>query len=164
MNLKPIPNYEGLYSFDFNTNQVYSHYYKRYMKPALNSAGYYNIGLCKNGKVKKVGFHILIHQMYNGEIPDNIQIDHIDNDKSNNNIENLRLATQSQNNMNRITPKSNLSTRYKNIEKTKFNTYRVRIKKNKKIVYSKTFKTLEEAILNRDLNLKIIHGDFYNLG
>ena len=32
------------------------------------------------------------------------------------------------------------------------------------MVYNKSFKTLEEAILNRDVNLVLIHGAFHNLG
>ena len=31
MNLKEIPDYEGLYSFDLNNNQVYGHK-RKYMK------------------------------------------------------------------------------------------------------------------------------------
>jgi len=93
-----------------------------------------------------------------------MQVDHIDNNKQNNNIENLRLVTNQQNQWNRKTSKTNLSTGHKCITKTKWNTYKVVISKNKKTVYRKTFKTLEEAILNRDIQLKIHHGEFYNLG
>jgi hypothetical protein len=39
--------------------------------------------------------------MHYGEIPDGIQIDHINNVVGDNRIENLRLATSKQNNMNR---------------------------------------------------------------
>ena len=88
----------------------------------------------------------------------------MDNNRQNNNIENLRLATISQNSHNRKVRKNNLSTGYKNIYKTKCNTYRVMIRKNNKVVYDNCFKTLEDAILNRDLNLKIHHGEFHNLG
>ena len=31
MDLKPIKDYEGLYSFDLNTNQVYSYKYNKYL-------------------------------------------------------------------------------------------------------------------------------------
>ena len=91
-------------------------------------------------------------------------IDHIDNNPKNNNIENLRLVTYSQNKMNSKTAKHNLSTGYKNITKTESNTYKVVIYKNKKRVYQKTFKTLEEAILNRNIKLKEFHGQYANFG
>ena len=37
MNLVPIKDYEDLYSLDLNTNQVYSHYSNKYLKPCLNT-------------------------------------------------------------------------------------------------------------------------------
>lgn len=163
MNLVPIKDYEDLYSFDLNTNQVWGHKNKKYKKPTLDNRNYYRMPLNKNNKKKTFLFHRLIYEVYNGEIPTGYIIDHIDNNTQNNNIDNLRLATNSENNCN-IKLKKNNTTGYKNINKTKWNTYLVLIRKNKKIVYYKTFKTLEEAIINRDIQLKLIHGEFYNLG
>jgi len=163
MNLKPIPNYQGLYSLDLNNNEVYGHKRKKYKKLKLHKYGYYYITLCKNNKIKNFLIHRLIYQAHNGTIPEKMCIDHIDNNPQNNNIENLRVATNSQNNMNIKTKKNNLSG-YKNIYKTKCNTYMVQIIKNKKKVYCKIFKTLEEAILNRDIQLVLIHGEYANLG
>jgi hypothetical protein len=164
MNLVPIKDYEGLYSFDLNTNQVCGHKNKKYKKPYLNKYGYYQIQLCKNSKTKQFKFHRLIYEAYNGEIPEGLFIDHIDNNPLNNNIDNLRLCNTSENNCNKKVSKNNLSTGYKNITLTKYNTYNVRIKKNNKVVYRKTFKNLKEAIINRDIQLVLIHGEFYNLG
>ena len=62
-------------------------------------------------------------------------IDHIDNNKTNNHIDNLRLATHSENICNQKVNKNNLSTGYKNIKLIngiKCNTYRVSIKKKTK--------------------------------
>ena len=162
MNLKPIPNYEN-YSLDLNNNEVYSNYKKGYLKPNILKNGYYVIELSKNSKRKAFLLHRLVYEAYNGSIPDKIQVDHIDNNRQNNNIENLRLVTNSQNQMNSKTRKNNLLG-YKNITKTEYNTYKVQIRINKKTVYRKTFKTLEEAILNRDIKLKEFHGEYYNLG
>ena len=164
MNLVPIKDYEGYYSFDLNTNQIYGHYRKKYKKPYLNNTGYYQIQLWKNSKEKHFVLHRLIYEAYNGEIPEGMIIDHFDNNKQNNNIENLRLATNSENQCNHKVRKDNLSTGYKNIYKTKGNTYRVQIRKNNKVVYNKTFKTLKQAITNRDIQLVLIHGEFHNLG
>ncbi len=164
MNLKEIKDYEGLYSFDLNNNQVYGHKRKKYLKPSLNIDGYYQLKLYKNNKQKTFKLHRIIYEAHNGVIPDKMFIDHIDNNPKNNNIENLRLANRSENQHNQKVNKNNLSTGYKNIRKTKFNTYQVSIKKNNKVVYDKTFKTLEEAILNRDVQLVLQHGEFYNLG
>jgi hypothetical protein len=44
--------------------------------------------------------HRLIYMYHNGEIADGLHIDHIDRDKLNNNIENLRLVTHQENHFN----------------------------------------------------------------
>tara|TARA_R110002073_G_C9071601_1_gene545901 strand:- start:35 stop:526 length:492 start_codon:yes stop_codon:yes gene_type:complete len=163
MNLVPIKDYEDLYSFDLNTNQVYNTKYKRYKKPSLMNTGYYYINFYKNNKIKIFQLHRLVYEAHNGTIPEGLCIDHIDCNPKNNNIENLRIANLSENQHNRKVNKNN-NTGYKNIRKTKWNTYHVQIKKNNKMVYNKSFKTLEEAILNRDVNLVLIHGAFHNLG
>lgn len=53
--------------------------------------------------------HRIVYEMHFGQIPDGMQIDHIDGDKLNNRIENLRLATHSQNQHNRGAYSSNTS-------------------------------------------------------
>ena len=163
MNLKEIKDYEGLYSFDLNTNQVWGLKRKKYLKPYLKKHGYYGFRFCKNSKTKDFLLHRLVYEAYNGSILEGMLIDHIDNDTTNNNIDNLRLATRSENQYNQKINKTNTSG-YKNISLTKYNNYRVTIWKNNKVVYNKTFKTLEEAIENRDIQLVLIHGEFYNLG
>lgn len=45
--------------------------------------------------------HRIIWIMHNGDIPLDILVDHIDQNRQNNLIENLRLVTKSQNNLNR---------------------------------------------------------------
>jgi len=50
---------------------------------------------------KKQAVHRVIWQMFNGPIPPGYQIDHINNISTDNRIENLRLATNSQNGMNK---------------------------------------------------------------
>ena len=69
----------------------------------LQDAGYTNQQGYKcifiNKKLLKT--HRLIYILHYGNIPNGLQIDHIDRDKNNNKIENLRLATQQENNRNR---------------------------------------------------------------
>ena len=139
--IKDFPNY----SFDKNTNQVYSHNYNKYMKPYIVK-GYSVIGLINS----------------NIDIT-NLQIDHIDMNRLNNNIENLRHCNRSENVCNRKAQKNNLSTGIKNIHKTRCNTYQVIIKKNRK-QYNNSFKTLEEAIEYKKIKLIELHREFHNLG
>ena len=65
----------------------------------IEKRGYTNISI--NGK--KYRAHRLIWTYHNGKIPSGLVVDHIDCDKTNNKIENLRLATRKQNAYNRHT-------------------------------------------------------------
>jgi len=58
--------------------------------------------------------HRVIYEMFFGPIPKNMEIDHIDRDRSNNNIDNLRIATKSQNKANRALTSRN-SSGYKGV-------------------------------------------------
>lgn len=62
----------------------------------INHAGYY-IGMLFR---KVVRVHRVIWQLFNGSIPKGYIIDHIDRDKTNNKISNLRLATTKTNGQN----------------------------------------------------------------
>ena len=90
------------------------------------------------------------------------QIDHIDNNKLNNNIENLRKCCNSDN-LSNIKIQKNNKLGLKNITKTKWNTYRFQLMKNK-IKYSKYFKNLQDAIDYRDKFVLEKCGEFTNLG
>lgn len=77
-------------------------------KPAgcLDSAsGYTKITV--NGR--QYGAHVLIWMLFNGPIPDGLQIDHINRKENDNRIENLRLVTVSENARNRNISKNNSS-------------------------------------------------------
>lgn len=58
---------------------------------------YWMVDLCKNG-VKK---HYLVHRIeweaFKGTIPNDMQVNHIDENKYNNNLDNLNLMTPSEN-------------------------------------------------------------------
>jgi HNH endonuclease len=56
--------------------------------------------LCIGFKGRKLYGHRLIWILHHGKVPDELQIDHINRDRSDNRIENLRLATGSENGQN----------------------------------------------------------------
>jgi len=147
-NLVDIPEYDN-YKFDLDLNKVYSIRRNKYLKNTLNNVGYLRVRLYNKCKSKTYGIHQLVY-ICNNPTEDIIgyDIDHIDCDKLNNNIENLRKATRSENQSNTKTYITN-TIGYKNIRKTKYNTYEFQLEKNGR-KYSKTLKNLQDAIDYRD--------------
>lgn len=87
MDISLLYKYDSGNLLNKKTNHVYGN---------LDRDGY--IRVRKDGKEYRA--HRLIWQLFNGEIPEGMLIDHIDGNTSNNTIENLRLVTRQQNNAN----------------------------------------------------------------
>ena len=158
VDIKGCPNYK----FNLNTNEVYGLKCQEYLINTLNPYGYYYVGLMINGKCTTIRLHRLVYQ-YNNPNEDItlFQIDHIDHNRTNNNIENLRAATHSEN-MRNISIQQNNTSGYKNIT-IRGNLYVVQITKNRK-TYRKSFTNLSDAILHRDIKLIEMHGNFASRG
>jgi hypothetical protein len=93
-----IVGYEGVYSVS-NLGRVASHHWgkHRLLHPRINNKGYLLVNLCKNGTLKTFKVHILVgkHFLVN---PDGLsEINHKDEDKSNNRFDNLEWCTRSYN-------------------------------------------------------------------
>jgi hypothetical protein len=87
--------------------RVYSAKSKKFLKPWMHKQGYHFVGLCKDNKKKNHLIHGLVAStFYFIEDYDGYEIDHIDRDKTNNNLLNLRFCSRSENNLNK-----SLSTR-----------------------------------------------------
>lgn len=72
-------------------------------------SGYRLVTLTINGVKKRYYQHRIIWEMHNGPIPDGFEIDHIDHDRTNNKIDNLRLASKRDNKRNYTRLKNNTS-------------------------------------------------------
>lgn len=71
---------------------------ERVMTPVENKNGYFRVGLWKNGEYKKCLVHRLVAFAFLSN-PDNLsEINHIDEDKTNNRVENLEWCDREYNN------------------------------------------------------------------
>ena len=110
-----------------------------------------------NGRLYKA--HRIIWAMMTGEWPAH-QIDHINENPSDNRWCNLRSATKSQNMMNITKIKSNTSGHKGVGWHVQTKKWRAYINVNKKMKHLGLFETKEEAIATRVDAAKIFHGDF----
>lgn len=102
---KDIPNYEGIYQAS-NMGRIKSleridalgyRLKEKILKPTINHKGYYKVPLYKNSKVKKYSVHRLVYEAFNGQIPEGLQVNHINEIKTDNRLENLNLMTCKEN-------------------------------------------------------------------
>ena len=108
--------------------------------------------------------HRIVWALYFRKDPGLLQIDHIDQDKQNNSIKNLRLATSASNCHNRrltFNVKQNKTSKYKGVYWHKpRNKWRARIVVNGKPKELGRFKQEEEAAKAYDLAAKEFYGEF----
>lgn len=153
---------QGYLSLDEN-GRLHKHWDREYAKDKYidiildkkNKHGYMTAHLYL-GKTKRVIIrtHRLIWWYYFGEIPENLQINHLDGDKTNNKIENLELTT----------PKGNIQHAIKVIKTIKTNW------ESKKSLYTKEdYKKLQQ-LLKTNLKVKEIrkimnmkHSTYYKI-
>ncbi len=144
---KPIKNYEGFYEVS-NLGRVksltrYVNHSRggkqilkgRILKPRIpKKIKYHSVALNKNANAKSFYIHYLVASTFiKCDENKNLVIDHIDNDKSNNKVSNLRYCTQRENLNNRSLISA---TGYVGVSKNPpnyKNRYRARIRINNKM-------------------------------
>lgn len=105
---RTIPGYEGLYEISsiglikslprlvwrFQGSFISK---ERILNPAVSDQGYLRTPLCKDGKQKYYYVHILVAEAFLGPRPKDCDVDHIDKNRLNCRLENLRYLHYSKN-------------------------------------------------------------------
>ena len=123
----------------------------------VTSSGYLQFGL----KGKYYMNHIIIWKLHNGDIPEGFIVDHRDRFKLNNNILNLRLATQQQNLYNA----NKKGTYLKGVSfdcRRIVNPWRASITIDGKLLALGSFATELEAHSAYLDSARSLHGEFFN--
>ena len=134
------------------------------MKQRINPVGYKIVGLCPKPFTKQetIRVHRLVAIAFIPNPENKRNVDHIDNNRTNNNIENLRWATNSENGFNSKLSSNNTSG-FKGVTfHKKSNKWHASIKVNGKRKHIGTFTNKEDAIKARFEYASKVMGEFIN--
>jgi len=155
--IKDFPNY-----FISTFGNVENSLTGRILKPGTSTHGYYHVVLHNNGKRKTITIHELVANAFIDNLQNKRCIDHIDNDRLNNSINNLRFATYQENSMNSKISKNN-SSGYKGVSYHKRNKkWRAQIIINTNKVHIGYFVKIEEAKFARQQYATELFGEYKN--
>lgn len=157
-----VKGYEGLYTVS-NLGRVYSmsryihgvknrwgSSHSKYVHGCIvkigdNGNGYKTVKLSKDGKMSTHYVHRLAYTSFKGDIPKDLVIDHINNNKEDNSLSNLQVLTQRKN-AEKATLKLSSTTPYTGVYKVKgYNRFSARIRVGKERIHLGYFGTPEEA-------------------
>ena len=137
---KDVKGYEGLYQVS-NLGRVKRVETDRILKPLKHTKGYYRVDLSKNGSQSKKFIHRLVAQVFIPNPDNKSQVNHIDENKTNNLVSNLEWMTAKEN--------LNHGTRTDRMAKTKSISI---IATNLTTGESQEFKSTKECVRQLDLN------------
>ena len=138
---KPIKDYEGLYevsslgrvkSLKFNKEKI--------LKPRLNYLGYFIVGITKEKNQKTITIHQLVAIAFLNHVPcgHKIVVDHINDNKKDNRLENLQMITQREN---AFKTQGKYSSKYKGVSfKKELKKWQSYLFNNKKLIHLGYFK------------------------
>ena len=167
MNYKIIPEYSNY--IVFKTGKVYSKKSGIFLKPSNDRGGYKKVRLSQNGKQFNVKLHRLVALVFLTNPDNKSEVDHINRQRDDNRVENLKWVSSSENKLNRCVPKhnklkqKNISIGSKKRPDGKIDCfYRLCIIRNRKVVVEKQYSMkkydLEYVIQERDKELSKINN------
>jgi len=151
--------------FEYKKGKLYNKYNRnpRALKGvevgSKHHSGYYQVQI--TGKLYMV--HRLIWIMYNNEIPDGMEIDHINHERDDNRLVNLRLVTRQDNRRNQKLTDRNTSGTIGVYRISRLNKWGSQIKVNGKVIWLGSFTDKTDAISARK-DAEIKYGFHENHG
>lgn len=157
----PIKGYEN-YEVSI-CGQVRNTKTKRILKLFVDTKGYYHVTLCRNCKPKTHRIHRLVANAFIPKLDiTKTYMDHIDNNRLNNTVSNLRWCTPQQNNFNSQLSSRNTSTiKGVSFNKNK-NKWECYICFNNKKIHLGFFDKIDDAKLARQTKAKELYGKYLN--
>jgi len=95
--IKSFKNYQDYGIVDDGRVISVKHKSPIFLKPADNKRGYLTVGLSANGKAKTFSLHVIVAKAFCDGYLEELQVNHIDENKTNNNYKNLEWVTAKQN-------------------------------------------------------------------
>ena len=138
---KDIEGYQGIYqvsslgkvkSLNFNHAKK-----EKILKPFSNKDGYLRVNLCKEGKSKQYLVHRLVAKVFIPNPENKPEVNHKDEDKTNNKVENLEWMTCKENS-NHGTRNERMAKSLQNHKQTSKPIYGINIKTNERIEFPST--------------------------
>lgn len=151
--MSEIPNFPNY--LIYRDGRVWGVKRRKFLKPWYDKDKYTKYTLCKNGKVKTFFLHRLLGLTFIPNPNNKPCIDHIDRNRQNNNLDNLRWATIQENALNHRV-KGKIKQRF--IIYSREGSLKIHIRINGKSMFEKASKnwTLEQAVNVRNIALKFL--------
>lgn len=127
---QPIPEFDGYEASNLGRIRSLKQKNIRVLSVNLNQLGYHRVKVSLNGVEKQFCVHKLVAYAYLPNPNNYTEVDHLDKNKSNNTLSNLKWVSRSENLLNRNKIK-NTQSKYKGVSLFQ-NKYRVRAYLNKK--------------------------------